>query len=393
MIESIKLSRAPLAALAAIGLFWGAFAATFPAFKEQIGASDGAFGLALVMSAVGGIAAMLLAPRAGRLFGRRLLPIGACFIALSMIPPLGASSVIGFGAAIFFTGLAMSLLDISVNVRISVLEERHGLHLMNLNHAMFSFAFAAAAFGAGLARQAGATPAMIMPVVALGVLLLAALTWEQAGRYRAADDTPDPTPARTPWLAIGLTGCILFAAFIGENATEAWSALLIERTLGGAAGEGGFGPAMLGLTMGIGRLAGQVVAQRLGEARLILLSALLGVVGASVIGSAPTPNVVLLGVAIMGFGMAVIVPSATSILGKLVRNDQRTHAISRAWMLGMAGFFAGPAMMGLVSQMVGLRGAFFVVAAVVALIVPAVLTLKARGGGAQPQRPAKSSGT
>ena len=149
----------------------------------------------------------------------------------------------------------------------------------------------------------------------------------------------------------------------------------MERTLGGIAGEGAYGPTMLGLMMGIVRLSGQVVAEKIGEAKLILWSAICGVIGAIVVGAAPTQFVVLVGVAIVGVGMAVVVPSVNTILGLLVREDQRSHAISRAWLFGMLGFFIGPAMMGLVSEYFGLRVAFYVVAGIIALMIPAILAL------------------
>ncbi len=116
-------------------------------------------------------------------------------------------------------------------------------------------------------------------MLALLCLGLAAAMWEGRGRLAAPEPDARPTPgaSATPWLAILLTAVILFAGFVGENATEAWSALHIERTLGGAAGEGSFGPFMLGLTMAVGRFSGQFVADRLGEARLILWSAVLGI--------------------------------------------------------------------------------------------------------------------
>ena len=127
--------------------------------------------------------------------------------------------------------------------------------------------------------------------------------------------------------------------------------------------------------MGVGRLMGQVAASRLGEAGLILWSALVAVVGAAVIALAPVPLVAVLGVGLLGLGVAVTVPSANSILGKAVRADQRGHAISRAWMIGFTGFFVGPSAMGAIAEGFGLRTAFLVVALVVATIVPSVRAL------------------
>jgi MFS family permease len=372
-----RVSRAPIGGLMSVGIFWGGFSALVPDIKHIVGASDQQFGLALILSALGSISATYLVPAIGARLGRATLPIVGVLLAMAFFYPLFATSVTALAVALYFMGASVAMLDISSNVRLSALESRHGLHLMNLSHAMFSFAFGGAAFVAGLARKAGYGPAEILPVFSGVALLLVVMMRESADIYGTAKLDAEDAPAgtRPPWAAIILTAIVLFTGFVGENATEVWSALHIERTLGGAPGEGAFGPTMLGLSMGIIRLSGQFAADRFGEARLILWSAVCGVIGAIVIGAAQTQAIVLIGVAIMGVGMAVVVPSVNSILGRLVREDQRAHAISRAWMVGMLGFFIGPSMIGFVSQNFGLRVGFFVVAFVVAAMIPAILAL------------------
>mgnify|MGYP001765796542 CR=1 FL=1 len=139
---------------------------------------------------------------------------------------------------------------------------------------------------------------------------------------------------------------------------------------------------MLGLTMGIGRLSGQIAAQRLGEERLIFWTAVVGVIGALVTAVAPTPSVAVLGIGLIGLGVAVTVPSANSIIGRLVRPDQRGHAISRAWIVGFSGFFVGPAVMGQIADLSGLRAAFLWVALMMALILPCVILIRRIGQNA-----------
>jgi predicted MFS family arabinose efflux permease len=273
----------------------------------------------------------------------------------------------------------------SANMRVSVLEERHGLHLMNLNHAMFSFGFAGSALVASLARRAGLPPESVFPVLVLVLLVMAAATVEGRG-WQRAPDAPHGADHGGLWAAILPAAAILFAAFVSENAVDAFSALHIERTLGGLPGNGGFGPMMLGLAMGIGRLSGQVAAQKLGETGLIFWSAVVGIVGALVTAAAPTPLVGMLGVGLLGPGAAVTVPSANSILGKLVRPDQRGFAISRAWMIGFTGFFIGPSMMGRVSDWVGLRVSFALIALVLATILLSVRMMERRGRAVAVQR-------
>jgi predicted MFS family arabinose efflux permease len=374
---ALRLSRAPAAALMAVGVVWGGFAALVPDIKAGVAASDAAFGSALLMSAVGGLLAMWAAPWAGRRLGRLALPLLGAVACVTVMTPAFSNSVVTLGLAVFTIGASVALMDITANVQISALESQHKLHLMNVNHAMYSFAFAAVAYGTGLARQAGYGPAQVLPVLALLLIGLAYAMWSpRVVETAEADDLI--VPRRVPWMAIGLTGLILFAAFIGENATEAWSALHIERTLGAAPGYGSFGPAMLGLLMGFGRMSGQLFATRMGNARLIFWSAALSVIGALVIAGAWSPAVALFGVAVTGLGMAVIVPSANSILGEHVTERQRSHALSRAWMMGIFGFFVGPAMMGGVSELFGLRVSFVVVSLLVALIPPAVWILARR---------------
>ena len=85
IIQAARLSRAPLMALTGIGMFWGAFAAYVPDIKVRAGASDSALGLAIMMSAVGGIIAMALAPVLMARLGRFTLPLTAVVLAALLL--------------------------------------------------------------------------------------------------------------------------------------------------------------------------------------------------------------------------------------------------------------------------------------------------------------------
>lgn len=377
LIAVARSSRAAGAGLAAIGIFWGGFAACLPEYKARAGVDDAGLGALLLLAAVGGMTAMALAPRVQARLGGAVLPVLAAGVVLAAIGPLLIASPASLGAVLLVMGLAMAALDIAANVRISVDEAATGLPLMNFNHALFSFGFAGAAALTGLARRAGAGPELIAPALAAVLAVFALLMIERSRRPVPPAPAHDSAPA-SPWRAILPAALILFAAFVAENATETWSALHIERTLGGPAGEGAFGPAMLGLTMGIGRLSGQMLASRLGEARLVAFSAALGMAGALVVALAPVQWVAVLGVALIGLGCAVVVPSANSLLGRAVRADQRAFAISRAWLLGFTGFFIGPVAMGLIAQGAGLRWSFAAIVLVLSLILPGLARLCGR---------------
>ncbi|ALI55344.1 MFS transporter [Celeribacter marinus] len=383
LITAVRVSRAPFMALGAIGVYWGTLAAMVPAIKAQTQASDAQFGLALLGAAIGGMVAMYLAPRISLALGRYILPLLVAVMFVAMQMPAFAHSVPALFVVLVALGATISSLDINANMRLSQLEERHGMHLMNINHAMFSLCFGVAAlFVAGL-RQAGWSVGQVFPLMGVAVVIMGVMTWE--GRnWRPVDPEPEGavTPTELPWLYIILTGVMLFVSFVGENATEAWSALFIERELGGAVGHGGFGPSTLGFVMAAFRLLGQVTTEKLGEERVVFWSGVLGVIGSLVIASAQSQGVVLVGIGITAIGMAVIVPTANSLLGKLVHRQQRAIAISRAWLIGFTGYFIGPSLIGFVSQGFGLRVAFVCVAIMVAFIIPAVVTIKSRRAAA-----------
>jgi hypothetical protein len=131
---------------------------------------------------------------------------------------------------------------------------------------------------------------------------------------------------------------VVLSAFMTEAATEAWSALLIERELGGRAAEGALGPAMLGITMSFGRFGGQVVAERLREVQVVVIAGSVAALGMFVAAAAPSPVVAYLGFGLFGLGVSVIGPMGLALVGKMVAPHFRTEAISRAAVIGFSGF-------------------------------------------------------
>ncbi|MEC3860997.1 MFS transporter [Mesobacterium sp. TK19101] len=368
-LKDIRACRAPASAFATIGLFWGSFAALVPVLKARAGLSDGEFGLALLVASCGAMAAMALAPRVEARLRRRAMPVLAVLLAASFLAPGLATGGVGFALAMLAASIMSGTLDVVMNARVSLLEAETNRPLMNLNHAIFSFAYTFAAIAAGLMREAGIAPLTVFAV--MGALTLA-LTVVMAQARDLVASSPD-TAGRAPgWGLLLPGGLIILIAFLSEQATEGWSALHLERGLGAGAAEGALGPAVLGLTMGIGRLSGQMVAARLSEALLIRWAALLTAVGALVAAWAPVLPVAYAGFALLGLGVSVIAPTAFAWVGRQVPAEHRTRAISRLSMVGFSGFFIGPPLMGLVAEAAGLPMSFTLVALLL-LFVPLAL--------------------
>jgi len=374
ILSQIAASRGPMAAFVAMGVVWGVFMASMPDLKDGLGVSDGQLGQLLLAGSMMAITMMLLAPRVGGWLGRGAVPLGAAMMGLGVMLPAHAAGPLFFAGALMAMGGATGALDVWMNARLSTIEAGRGMALMNLNHAVYSFAYAGAAGLTGLARAAGFAPVAILGVAGLLVLVLAVLSIERDGWIdgfgRSAAGRPRTRLGMVPLLA----GFVILVGFLTENAAEAWSALYIERDLGGGTGAGSAGPALLGLTMGLGRLAGQVVASRVADQVLLRGGLAVAALGALVVIAANGVAMAYLGFMVLGFGVSVVVPTALSVAGRLSLPGQRSHAIARATVLGYLGFFLGPPVLGLTAELAGLRLAY----GLVALALVAGLFLRAR---------------
>ena len=369
ILASLHAARAPLASFAAMGVLWGAYAGMVPATKAMLGVDDAQWGLLFLCSSSAAVCAMLFAPRLGGLLGGAVLPVSTLAMALVFALPGHLTQVILFAPSMMLLGMTSGSLDVLMNARVSSIETARGMHLMSLNHAAYSFAYAAGASATGVARLAGYGPAAVLTTAALVAAGLALLTIERDARI------PGLTRGRGVGAGpLGLVpvigGVVILIAFLAENAAEAWSALHIERTLGGEPGVGSYGPALLGLTMGIGRMSGHVLSARLPEAALLRWATLTASAGAVIAALAPSTGVAYLGFIVLGLGVSVIAPLALALIGRLVDPARRTRAIARASMLGYLGFFFGPPSLGALSNAFGLRVSFGAVAAALLLLLP-----------------------
>ena len=372
VFHALYLSRRPAVAFVIVGLFWGCFAAYVPQIKARLDVSDATFGLLLLCNALGLVSSMVLAPRLDRLLGARGMQIGSIALMISFLLPGFATDALSFGLAMVIVGAASGFTDVLMNARVSELEQLHSKSLMNANHGMFSVGYAVAAILSGVARQAQIAPGPAFTTLAAAILILSFFLY-MPPQYAASGAG---TGGRYPIKPIILCGLIVLVAFMTEATVETWSALHIERSLQGRAGEGAMGPAMLGLTMAIGRFSGQAVSQIFSETKVIILATCVAAAGGTLAALALTPFWAAIGFGILGLGISVVGPLGLALVGKKVPDHLRTEAISRVAVLGFAGFFLAPSLMGLLSDFFGLRIAFLAAAGLSLTAIPLTLLLR-----------------
>ena len=378
VLPVLSAARPAIAAFATMGVLWGTFAAVLPDLKTQLGVTERELGFLIFFTPLAAVTAMLLAPGIGARLGRVALPVSAGLMALAFTLPGQVSWALLFPVAMMCCGAATGLLDVLMNARVATLENERNLHLMNLTHAAYSFGYAGGAVLTGAMRSADWGPGAVMGTMAALGFLLAFATWERDGTIQGLTRPKDAAIARLGPVPV-IAGGIVLIAFLTENAAENWSALHIEQTLGGTPAEGAMGPAVLALTMGFARLAGQGVVARLNPSRLMGAGCVVAAFGALMAAGATGPGIAYAGFIVMGIGSSVIAPTAFSLAGRLAHPEARARAVARATFFGYFGYFFGPPMLGVIAGAFGLRMAF-VVAAGILMLVLVLAPLLARAG-------------
>jgi MFS family permease len=378
IVQDIKASRKPLGGFIAIGIAWASYFAQMPVIKSGVDASDGAYGLAVLWASVGAVAAMWLAPFAQARAGRFAVPLAIAAIALGllgagMVPALWALAIM-----LLVLSAGSGVVDVLINAEVAEVEARTGRALMNLNHGLYSFAYAGAALAVGALRAGGWTPLEVFATLTLPFALLA---WMSLGALAPVErDPPATAPASVPIKLVLIAGAVVFFAFLTEASAEGWSALHIERGLGGSAQQGALGPALLGLMMGVGRLSGHALARFISESVLMILACLITAAGLAGVALAPTVGIALMCFALAGLGVSVLAPLTLALAARAVPEAMRLAVISRVSVLGYGAFFFGPPLMGLIAEGFSLSGAFMTVAVVIGVVAVTLVPLLARYG-------------
>ena len=350
------------------GLWWGAWAASLPAVRHGVGASNAELGVVLLAVALAALPAMVLTGRLANRGGEHLVWITLAFFALvGVLPPLAPSRWVLFGF-LLLVGAGSGALDVAINVRVTSLEAARRIRVMDGMHALYSAGVVVGGVGAGLLRRAGAHPSAILAGVCAAVLLAAALN-------ARAEALPVP-PARHAPLAgpLLVIGAIFAVSALLESGVEAWSALLLENGLHTNPAISGLGPGLFAAGMVTGRVLAQRVAPESTASRLAF-SGIAAAAGLGLAAATTTPAAAVVGFFFAGCGLALSIPTLFRLAGRL----GAAPAISSVAVIGYVGFLVGPPAIGGVAGATSLRGAFVFLACVGALLVTTVPILRRVG--------------
>lgn len=378
----------------------GVWLARVPAAKTQAHLSDGALGIALFAVPVGLVLGAGLAERlVDRLGSAPLVRVTGLASCVATTLPGFAHNLPVLMAGLFLIGVAGGTLDVSQNAQGVRVEAAYGRPVMTSMHAFYSLGAILGSLAGGGFALAGI--GLLPSLAAAGIT---GLIVDAAAGFWLLPETPDPasagsavaasrttsgkpasvtsgtrtTPApvdrrhvRRLVLALGVLG---ICGLVCEGAAGDWSAVYLRDNLGTSAGLAAFGFAAFSVTMTVGRAVGDQLIRRFGVVTVIRASGVIATAGIALALSTRVPAVTIAGFTAFGAGLSIVVPQVFAAGGR-ADTERPGAGLARVVGLGYTGMAAGPAIIGLVANQIGLHLALVILIVLAAWIAVAASAL------------------
>lgn len=340
----------------------GALMARLPDIQTQLSLSEGQLGLTMIGMSIGSLIALTFGSPIIERYGFRttafftVLGPSLLFATIPWLPNAFAM----FGV-LFLVGLLAGALEINLNVEIDRHEMRTGKRFMNRAHGFWSVGFFVTALFGAVIRQSGISAGTHLGIIALIVVLVAG--------YLIYGATNAPVPARASGdsghrIAFPNRGllplCLIgFAAFLVEGAGIDWSAIYMRDVFAVEPFVGGMGLALFAFFMAVMRLSADPIVTRFGPRHVAMVMLSFASIGALLVGVAPSPELALVGFALMGAGCSAVYPLAVSAAAQ--RTD-RPAAVNVAALgqVSFVVFFLAPPLLGFVAEFLHIRASYLV---------------------------------
>jgi hypothetical protein len=339
------------------GLVSASWASRVPAIKDGLGLSEGQFAIALLGLEAGAVMGLqlggLVVPRTG---SRRALTTAVLGFSCALLGPAVAPSLLVLAASLFLFAVLNSVADVAMNAQGVAVQRLMGRPVLSGMHATHSLGGILGAGGGALAARLDAEPFQhfLVVVVVAGVACAAASPLLLPSRVDVEEGPSEAGMADSSGLkrwfsgwttSMVLLGALAFCVTLADGAALNWSAVYVADSLGATEALGAIG---LGVFLGavtLGRLVGDRLVARFGPVGVFRAGALVAGLGFGGALLVDAPVAGLIGLGLLGAGIANALPLAIAAGGNAPGETPATAA-ARVSTLGYLGSFVGPVVVG-----------------------------------------------
>ncbi|MEV5877058.1 MFS transporter [Streptomyces sp. NPDC052101] len=390
MTDVLRRGRASLAfSFFAQGATFALLVTRIPAIQDRYGISDALLPVFLAaVPILAGVGSVTTEQLVQRIRPSRLLRCSQPVVLLALLGAGAGGRIAELAVALGVFGLAVGVLDASMNMLGVSLQRSYGRSIMLSFHAAYSLG---GILGASLAWVGAhwhlALWVSYLPVVV--VLLPATLVasrWYVDGDVAPVGEEQGQGQGGGVVFKLLLPLCLVMTfAYIGDSTVSNWSAKYLKDVLGSSEQLATVPYNVYMVTTLLGRAIGDLGVRRFGAVAVVRLGTLVAAGGFAVVASAPGAWVGMLGFTLLGLGLCVLVPQTFAAAGRLAFENHgpgaSDAAIARLNIFNYVGFLVGSPLVGALGDAWSYRGA---------MLVPMVLVLVtlvyARSFAAQPGR-------
>ena len=338
------------------GFIYANWVSRLPRIQELYAADNGTIGVVLLAMSLGAVAAM---PFTGWVIiqqGSRRITVFSIIVYCALVPLIPyMPGIVALAGLYLVMGVATGMLDVAMNAQAVMVEQLYQKPIMTSFHALFSIGMALGAWSGALFADLQMDLAKHFLTV-VSVSLLAAF-W--AGRH-FVKDAPEATQRhegplfRIPNKALISIGVIAFCCMLGEGAMADWTVNYMENVAGASETLAPIALSGFATAMTVGRIFGDAIRVKLGDAMLIITGGALATIGLSIALILPHALISIIGFFMVGIGLSTIVPIAYSIAGS-TRGLPSGVGLAMVTTVGYTGFLFGPPIIGFIADASNLR--------------------------------------
>ena len=358
-----------------LGFATAAWAPLIPFAQQRLHFNHADFGLLLLCS---GLGAMLAMPATGKIVQRIgcRVPIGFALLLLAvLLPSLSLlNTPLMMAITLFLFGTAAGSLGVALNIQAVVVEKNSLKSLMSGFHGMASLGGLAGVLT--ITALLALSISAVMSAFAVSLLLVIIVFLSVPYSIKAVENTSLEASSkvkksirqRLPQPLIILIGIACFIIFMTEGAAMDWSGIYLTQQYGVNTAFAGLAYTFFAIAMTTGRFTGHYLIRYFGEKKLLTYSAICATLGLALVSIAPHWWLVLVGYTLVGTGCSNIVPIMFSRAGRQTVMPSAV-ALSCVSTLAYTGILVGPAFIGMIGELIGLKTVFMALSGLLLLIV------------------------
>lgn len=358
-----------------LGFATAAWAPLIPFAQQRLHFNHADFGLLLLCS---GLGAMLAMPATGKIVQRIgcRVPIGFALLLLAvLLPSLSLwTTPLMMAITLFLFGTAAGSLGVALNIQAVVVEKNSLKSLMSGFHGMASLGGLAGVLT--ITALLALSISSVMSAFAVSLLLVIIIFLSVPYSIKSVENTSleasskvkNSIRQRLPQPLIILIGIACFIIFMTEGAAMDWSGIYLTQQYGVNTAFAGLAYTFFAIAMTTGRFTGDYLIRYFGEKKLLTYSAICATLGLALVSIAPHWWLVLVGYTLVGTGCSNIVPIMFSRAGRQTVMPSAV-ALSCVSTLAYTGILVGPAFIGMIGELIGLKTVFMALSGLLLLIV------------------------